>query len=108
MRKTFFLLIFFNITLAYGQLRQSQLDSTFRNLNTSYITTGLLFDKAFHFSNMRRYTGVTDTVTSLQNWKQMYAEVYNMYFNRTGKLSIDALNANAAAKRKSTRSIPLL
>ena len=108
MRKIILLFIILSSTSSYGQLRQSQLDSTFMRLNTSYIASGLLFDKAFHFSNMRRYTGVADTLTILQGWKQMYAEIYNMYFNRTNKVSLDGLNANGAAKRKSTKSIPLL
>jgi hypothetical protein len=94
-------------TVGIAQLRQSAMDSIFMNLNPTYINTGVLFDKAYHFSAMERYTGLNDTIITWQDWKQLYAELYNMYWDHSKLPSLNSLKDNLEAKR-STGVTPLL
>jgi len=50
------------------------------NLDSTRITTGLLYNKVFPYTIIRNFTGQSDTVvTSSDNWLQLYYELFNSH-----------------------------
>jgi len=58
------------------------INDVFGNLDKTEITTGILYNRVICYSPVEKYTGTNpDTVTDLENWKQMYFEIYNAHVN---------------------------
>ena len=69
-------------------------------LDKSYITTGLLADKAFPFVNMHGYNGQTDSIVSLAQWEQIHQQLYLASVTQSISLSPDSLDAKKTSLLK--------
>lgn len=103
MRKQFFTLT--GLLFAASSFAQ---DDQFRMLNRSEITTGILHDKVYSWSDPVKYNGVNDTVSSYDNWRQMYYEMYNSALSTPRFPSIEKVEKKAFNFFDSTNAIPLL
>lgn len=65
-------------------------DSVFQHLDKSFITTGILYDRAFPLLNLHGFNAQTDT-TSSDFFEQAYFELYNAVYARNTFLNPDDL-----------------
>ncbi|MFM2048941.1 MAG: hypothetical protein RI955_1489 [Bacteroidota bacterium] len=61
---------------------QIYLIKPFKNLNTTDITTHILYDRTIHFSNMQNYIGSDMDTIDRDEWENIYLELYNSSFRR--------------------------
>jgi hypothetical protein len=59
-----------------------QADTIFQNLDKNFITTGILYDRAFPLSRFDFYNPSTDTAT-FKFASQAYYELYQAHYNRS-------------------------
>ncbi len=67
-----------------------------QNLNKTFVTTNILYDRMFPLANVDEYTGLPaasnmDT-THPDHLMQAYYEIYNSAYNNNGRISPDALD----------------
>ncbi len=83
---------------SYGNLPYHEVVSKWiEPLDKSYITTGLLADKAFPFINMHGYNGLTDSIVTLMQWEQIHQQLYLASVTRTISLLPDSLCARKSS-----------
>lgn len=66
------------------RIEESGMDKTFSQrmadcimpLDKSYVTTGLLADKAYSLVSLASFDGQTDTLVSFKQWKQIHRQLY--------------------------------
>ncbi len=104
------ILLFLYFSMNAQNNPQSQIDSAYMNLDTSFMSTKILHDKAVHFCNFNDFSGTSDTsIINIEKWKQLYLELYNGSYVRSttetytsiDKRAIDYMVAN-------NNTVPLL
>ena len=81
-------------------------DSLLQNLNKSYITTGILYDRVFPFAMLHVFNTANFDTSNLYHFKQAYYELYNAKYNKSDLKKPQALNKEIAAI-KATGKIPI-
>lgn len=74
---------------------KDQADFKLYNLNKNLVTTGVLFDRVFPFSNIHEFKGslnFSDT-TNTNHFLQAYYEMYEASYNTTGKKKPNELDS---------------
>lgn len=74
---------------------KSYSDYRLQNLNKSYVTTNILYDRMFPLANVDEYSGslsLSDT-THPDHFMQAYYEIYNSAYNTTGWISPDQMDS---------------
>lgn len=102
--------LFMSYSLKAQDSPQSRMDSVYMNLDTSFMSTKILYDKTIHFSNFSNFKGISDSsLINLEKWKQLYLELFNgsyirstlETYNSISKRAMDYMNANS-------NTVPLL
>ena len=104
--KTNLLLIIFLFVLKTTYCQNSNL---FSELNSSALSTGILYDKELHFVNWEKYNGVFDTLADYSTLSQLYAEIYNSFLQASASLpGIFVLDKQIQDIKDRTGLIPLI
>jgi hypothetical protein len=73
-------------------------------LDTTRISTGVLYNKVIPYSSFMDYTGTNDTVvSSSENWYQLYFELYNAHLGTPAMPDILALTDSVQAELNAFR-----
>lgn len=72
-------------------------DSVFRNLNKSYITTGILYDRVYPYAMLHMFNTSYFDTTNVHHFIQSYYELYNAKYNNAGLLNPDTLEKRIEA-----------
>src|SRR5919107_3673900 len=59
-------------------------DSVFENLNKSYITTGILYDRVYPSAMLHVFNSSYSDTSNIYHFSQAYYELYNAKYNRAG------------------------
>lgn len=103
------LFIFLGACMSMVYAGAQNADSTFIFLqNSSFLKTGILYDKVLHWSNLQFHSGTSDTLSAgPPEWKQMYAENYHSFLSSPLPADPDAVSADARQARLSAGVIPV-
>ncbi len=74
-RMMFFLIL--SVCMTSKLLNAQKNDSIFMQLNKRPITTGILYNTTYNYSNIDSYDGISDSICTFNNWKQIYYEINN-------------------------------
>jgi len=88
-------LLFISTLLINAQTTSSfthDADSVFQNLNKSYITTGILYDRVYPYSMLHIFNSAYFDTTNFHHFTQGYYELYNASYNNTNLISPDVLD----------------
>src|SRR3954471_9601318 len=72
-------------------------DSLFQNLDKSYVTTGVLYDRIYPYAMLHVFNSSYFDTTNVYHFKQGYYELYNAAYNNTDFVSPDTLNGKIEA-----------
>lgn len=86
---------------------RDSINYVFEELNLSYLTTGILYEKASPTLNWEMYSSINDTTTSINIWKGIYKVLRNGTFSQNAFLTDDSLNIRLAESREDN-VVPLL
>lgn len=78
-----------------GEPYSEQMEECLEPLDKSLVTTNLLIDKAILFTPMDSYNGLTDSIISLTQWKQIFQQLHLASITPNRTLLLDSLNAQA-------------
>src|SRR4051812_37466070 len=67
-------------------------DSVFQNLNKSYISTGVLYDRVYPYAMLHMFNTAYFDTTNVHHFKQGYYELYHASYNNTNLISPDTLD----------------
>lgn len=85
-----FILISIRSIAQQNHFYTEQVDTIFENLNKNYITTGILYDRAFPLSRFDFFNPFTDTA-NFEFSTQAYYELYQAHYNRSNLLDPNLL-----------------
>jgi hypothetical protein len=84
----------------------SDVDSVFRNLDKSFITTGILYDRIYPFAALHVFnTSLADT-SFKEHFRQGYYEIFKAAYDKTGLTSPDSIDKRADRIEK-TGNVPI-
>src|SRR5215210_967901 len=72
-------------------------DSVFKNLNKSYITTGILYDRVYPSAMLHVFNTVYFDTTNVVHFQQAYYELYNAKYNKTSLVKPDIVDKRIKA-----------
>ena len=72
-------------------------DSVFKNLNKSYITTGILYDRVYPSAMLHVFNTVYFDTTNVLHFQQAYYELYNAKYNKTRLVKPDTVDKRIKA-----------
>src|SRR5687768_13594964 len=81
-------------------------DSVFKNLNKSYITTGILYDRVYPSAMLHVFNSPFFDTTNVHHFKQAYFELYNAKYYKTDLVSPDTVDKRINAITK-TGKVPI-
>ena len=108
-RALFFFLIITNVSLLKAQTLPSfthDADSVFQNLDKSYITTGILYDRVYPWAMLHVFNTANFDTTNVYHFIQGYYELYNAKYTNTNLISPKAVDRRIDAIKK-TGKIPV-
>jgi hypothetical protein len=97
------LLIIFIVTTASVLQAQKlpsfthEADSVFKNLNKSYITTGILYDRVYPAAMLHVFNTPLFDTTNVRHFKQAYYELYNAKYDKLSVLTPDVVDKRMRA-----------
>ena len=86
---------------------RDSINYVFEELNQTYITTGILYEKASPTLNWEMYSNKNDTITSVNIWNGVYKVLRNGSFSQNYFLTDDSLD-NKLAESREDNVVPLL
>src|SRR5439155_12197103 len=72
-------------------------DSVFKNLNKSYITTNILYDRVYPYAMLHMFNTTYFDTTNVHHFLQGYFELYSAKYNNTNLLKPDSLKEKIKA-----------
>lgn len=97
--------------IAYSQQIEDEIqylnDLKFSKIKANEISSGYLWDKAYHLSVLNRLDGVRDTSIGAYYWENMYSDIYRMALDNSKMLHPDTLWKEMMAMQ-SKMIIPLI
>ena len=92
-------LLFFFLLLNFFQVKGQtpfsftrDVDSVFINLNKTFITSGILYDRVYPFARLHMFNTTNFDTSNVQHFSQAYYELYNAKYNNTTFTNPDTID----------------